>query len=85
MKKIKILTQNNCSKCIALKSYLEMGLRNRYAEDIEYVKREDDPEGFMEYVQQFDIMATPAIICDNAVLKDTAPSKVNTFLSENLG
>lgn len=79
-----MLTQNNCPKCVALKSFLELGLRNKYENDIEIVKREDNPERFMSYVEQYDIMATPVLIADDKVLLDTVPTKVTAFLETAL-
>ncbi|CAM2838915.1 glutaredoxin family protein [Erysipelothrix tonsillarum] len=84
MAKIMMLTQDNCPKCIALKNYLEMGLRNKYAADIEVVKREDDPERFKMLALDHGIMATPALIGEQDVLVDTSPSKVNAFLEKNI-
>ncbi|QIK69701.1 glutaredoxin [Erysipelothrix sp. HDW6C] len=84
MSKVKMLTQDNCPKCVALKSFLEMGLRNKYAEDIEIVKREDNPKAFMELVEKHDLMATPVLIAGDDVLLDTTPSKVSVFLERNI-
>lgn len=84
MSKVKMLTQDNCPKCVALKSFLEMGLRNKYAEDIEIVKREDNPKAFMELVEKYDLMATPVLIAGDDVLLDTTPSKVSVFLERNI-
>lgn len=84
MTKIKMLTQDNCPKCIALKSFLELGLRNKYQDDIEVIKREDQTEVFMDLVQKHGIMATPVLIAGNEVLADTSPSKVADFIKANL-
>lgn len=77
---IKMLTQDNCPKCVALKNFLELGLRNQYNDKIEIVKREEQPDLFMELVRAHDLMATPVLIADAEVLVDTAPSKVTQFL-----
>ncbi|MEG0327137.1 MAG: glutaredoxin [Erysipelothrix sp.] len=84
MSKVIMLTQDKCPKCTALKSYLEMGLRNKYQEDIEVIHRQEDPERFMELVHKHSIMATPVLISENEVLVDTAPSKVSVFLEKNV-
>ncbi len=84
MTKIKMLTQDNCPKCIALKSFLELGLRNKYQDDIEVVKREEQTDAFMDLVQKHKIMATPVLIAGDAVLADTSPSKVAEFLKEHI-
>lgn len=82
MKKVYMLTQDNCPKCFSLKSYLELGLRNKYADQIEVVKREDNQQLFYELVQKHDVMATPVLISDTTVLSDTSPSKVNDFFQK---
>lgn len=82
MSKVIMLTQERCPKCVALKSFLELGLRNKYADHIEIVKREEEPERFMEYVKAHDIMATPVLISKEDVLIDTNPSKVTSFLEK---
>ncbi|MDE8256258.1 glutaredoxin family protein [Erysipelothrix rhusiopathiae] len=82
MTKIMMLTQDNCPKCMALKNYLELGLRNKYAEHIEVVKREDDPERFKSIALEYGIMATPVLIGGGEVLVDTNPSKVNAFFEK---
>ena len=84
MTKIKMLTQDNCPKCIALKSFLELELRNKYQDDIEVVKREEQTDAFMDLVQKHKIMATPVLIAGDAVLADTSPSKVAEFLKEHI-
>ncbi|URQ77634.1 glutaredoxin [Erysipelothrix rhusiopathiae] len=67
---------------MALKNYLELGLRNKYAEHIEVVKREDDPERFKSIALEYGIMATPVLIGGGEVLVDTNPSKVNAFFEK---
>lgn len=84
MKKVIMLTQDNCPKCVALKSFLELGLKNQYVDNIEIVKREENPKRFMELALNNDIMATPALIAENEVLLDTTPSKVTPFLQRNI-
>ncbi|WP_166082919.1 thioredoxin family protein [Erysipelothrix anatis] len=84
MSKIKMLTQDNCAKCVTLKQFLELGLRNKYAADIEIVKKENNPEAFMKLALDNDIMATPALIADGDVLLDVAPSKVTAFLEKHI-
>lgn len=85
MSKVIMLTQNNCPKCVALKSFLELGLRNKYENHIEVIRREDNPSLFMDYVSKYDIMSTPALISGEDVLVDTQPSKVSTFLELQVG
>lgn len=82
--KVTMLTQNNCPKCTALKQFLTLGLRNKYADDIEVLNREDDEERFMSLVKKHNIMSTPVLIHEDEVLVDTAPSKVSDFLAKRL-
>lgn len=84
MKKIQMLTQDNCPKCVALKSFLELGCRNKYADDIEVVKREDDEAAFKKIVLEHGIMSTPVLIADGEVLTDTNPSKVTAFIEKHI-
>lgn len=79
-----MLTKNNCPKCVGLKNYLEFGLRNKYQDNIEILKLEDNEELFMEYAKKFDILATPALIANDSVLTDSSPLKVNEFLEKNI-
>lgn len=79
-----MLTQDNCAQCVALKNYLDMGLRGKYADQIEVVKREDNPDAFMELVQQHSIMSTPALIAEGGdVLRNCAVSNVKPFLDKH--
>lgn len=82
--KIKMLTQNNCPKCIALEQFLEKGLKNKYKDDIQIIHRSVDEDLFMQEVEEHGIMSTPVLIAGSDVLRDTAPSKVSEFLKKNL-
>lgn len=80
-----MLTQDNCSQCIALKNYLEMGLRNAYADKIDVVHRSEKEDEFNELVEKYQIMSTPALIAENGdVLRNTAVSNVKPFLDSHL-
>lgn len=83
MSKIIMLTQDNCPKCVGLKSFLELGLKNKYSDSIEIVKKEDNPKRFMDIALENGIMATPALIAKDEVLVDTTPSKVMPFLEKH--
>ena len=85
MSKVQLLTQNRCPKWDQLKSILEMGLRNKYANDIVEVKREEDQEGFMDLVSKHGLMQTPVLVFGDKVLTDVTPSKVTDFLKEVIG
>lgn len=84
MKKVIMLTQDNCPKCVGLKGFLEMGLKNKYEDSIEVVKKEDNPKRFMDLALSNGIMATPALIAEGDVLLDTTPSKVAPFLEKHV-
>ena len=85
MSKVQLLTQDRCPKCVALKNFLEKGLRNKYSDDVVEVKREIDRQEFMALVEKHGIMATPVLIYEDQVLVDTTPSKVTDFLSTTIG
>ena len=81
--KIKMLTQDKCPKCIVLEQFLEKGLRNKYKDEIEIIYRSVSEDLFMQEVQEHGIMATPALIANGQVLRDTSPSKVSEFLKKH--
>lgn len=84
MTKVKMLTQENCTNCVALKQFLEFGLNNKYKDNIEIIKREENPEKFNELVNKFDIYTSPALIFNNDVLTDCSPSNVMNFFEKNI-
>lgn len=80
MKKIQMLTQDNCPKCIILDQFLENGLNDEYKDQIEVIHRSNDEKLFMSLARKHGIMATPALICGDEVLVDTSEAKVKDFL-----
>lgn len=80
---IKMLTQDNCGQCIALKKYLDLGLRGKYNDVIEVIKKEDNPEEFMRLVKLHGITSTPALIADNEVLRNPNVSNAESFIKLN--
>lgn len=82
---IKILSQQVCPKCDQLFQYLKFGLQDKYKDQIEIIKREDNPELFNEYVSKFQIMGTPAIVINDEVLKDCSPLNTANFLKKHIG
>lgn len=84
MKKIQMLTQDHCPKCIALEQFLVFGLKDQYKENIEIVKREDNEALFMKIVKKHGIQSTPALVCGDAVLLNTEPSNVTDFMNQHL-
>ena len=79
-----MLTQDNCPKCMALKNFLELGCRNKYEDNIEIVKRENNEAAFKKIVLEYGILATPVLIADGEVLTDTNPSKVTAFIEKHI-
>ncbi len=82
---IKILSQQVCPKCDQLFQYLKFGLQDKYKDQIEIIKKEDNPEAFQAYVVKHQIMATPAIIIGEEVLKDCTPLNTANFLKKHIG
>ena len=78
------MTQDHCPKCVVLEQFLSVGLKNKYIENIEYVKREDNESLFMKLVRKHGIQSTPALVCGDELLVNTEPSKVIEFIENNL-
>lgn len=85
MGKVKLLTQERCPKCDQLKKFLEIGMRNRYKDDIVELKREVERQEFTLLVAKHHLTQTPVLIYEDQVLSDIAPTKVSAFLKEVLG
>lgn len=83
MKKILILSQDSCPKCVVLDQYLKQGLNNQFEDDIEYVTREQDGKLFMSLARHHGIMATPALIIGQDVLLTPDPSNTLAFLEKH--
>lgn len=77
---IQILTQDQCPKCENLKKYLELGLKGKYNDQIEFIHRQSNPQRFNELVEKYQVQSTPVMIKGEEILRDTNPSKVNAFL-----
>lgn len=80
-----MLTKDNCSRCTNLKNYLKMGLRDKYVNDIEIVKLEEDEERFMSYVKKYNLAQMPVLIAGDDFILDVSPSKVCAFLEKHTG
>ena len=78
------MAQDHCPKCVVLEQFLSVGLKNKYIENIEYVKREDNESLFMKLVRKHGIQSTPALVCGDELLVNTEPSKVIEFIENNL-
>lgn len=81
---IKILSQKVCPKCDQLFQYLKFGLQNQYADKITVIKKEENETEFYALANQFNIIATPAIIINDKVLTDCSPLKVGEFLKQHV-
>ena len=79
--KVLILTQNGCTKCRQLKGFLDQGLNARHIHKIEWVQREDDEERFMDLAMSHKIMATPALIHGDTIMRDPQPVAVTELLA----
>ncbi len=80
MSKIKLLTQDNCPKCVQLQQFLEYGLRNQYVDNIEVIKKEEKKKEFFQLVKEHGLMSTPVLIYEDQVLVNMKPSSVSEFL-----
>lgn len=85
MDKVIFLSKQNCPKCVALKKYFELALKNKYQEFIQVVTLEDNQTEFMSYVEKFGLSSMPALICGDDLLTDTSPLKVNEFMEKHIG
>lgn len=82
---IKFLTQNNCGQCMALKTYLDKGLKGQYDQYIEVVHKDEQADEFMKLVKEHQIIQTPALIAENGqVLRGFSVSEVKPFLEKNI-
>ena len=79
---IVVLTQDSCPKCENLKKFLDLGLKGKYNDQIEFVHRQTQEDRFNELVSQFSVMSTPVMIKGEEILRDTNPSKVMAFLDK---
>lgn len=85
MDKVIFLSKQNCPKCVSLKKYFELALKNKYAENIEVITLEENQEIFMEYVFKFQLASMPALIYKDDILTDTSPLKVTEFIEKHIG
>lgn len=83
MKKIIMLTQKNCAKCVVLEEYLENGLQGQYENDMVRITREQHQNEFMKLARRNGIVATPALLIEDKVLVNPNPDNVLDFLKEN--
>lgn len=83
-KKIIMLSQAQCPKCVVLDHYLSHGLNNKYEAQIEVVTRENDPKRFMALARQKGILATPALIAETEVLLNPDATNTLAFLEKHV-
>ncbi|CAM3601125.1 glutaredoxin [Erysipelothrix urinaevulpis] len=81
--KIKMLTQDNCPKCIVLDEFLDKGLGNEYKDSIEVIHRKKNEKEFVTLVRKHRIMSTPVLIAGDNVLRDTSAENVVEFLKKH--
>jgi glutaredoxin-like protein NrdH len=80
-----ILTKNNCINCNNLKMFLKMALQDKYKNDLVEIHQELNAEKFNELVKQFNVLATPAIIYQNEILRTFEPQPLVNFLTKHFG
>jgi glutaredoxin-like protein NrdH len=85
MNKAFLLTKDNCPQCVQLKMFLKMALRNQYEGQLELVHLETQPAVFADLVKKHKILATPAIIYGDEVLRGFEPQPVVNFLVKHFG
>ncbi len=85
MKQAIILTKDNCPNCQNLKMFLKMALRDQYKDQLREVHQINQKDEFKELVDQHRIMATPAIIFENDVIRGFEPQPVVNFLVKHFG
>lgn len=82
--KVQMLTKDGCPKCTQLKMFLEMGLGDKYKEDIEVIHKAEKPEKYDELVERHSLQTAPVLICGDEVLMNTDPMKAEEFLRTRL-
>lgn len=85
MNKIYMLTKPDCPQCQALKMFLKMALRDKYGPDIIQVDQIGQASEFKTWVDKFNILSLPALICDDDILRKCNPMPTTVFLEKHLG
>jgi glutaredoxin len=80
-----ILTKDQCPNCQNLKMFLKMALRDQYKDNLREVHQTHQAEEFASLVKTHTIMATPAIILGNEVIRGFEPQPVVNFLVKHFG
>jgi glutaredoxin-like protein NrdH len=80
-----ILTKNNCINCNHLKMFLKMALQDKYNNNLVEIHQELNPEQFNQLVKQFNVLATPALIYQNDILRTFEPQALVNFLTKHFG
>lgn len=63
--KLLILTKEDCPQCMILKNFLEYGLGGKYDDSIKFIKKEEDTDSYMLYVEKYSVSSLPAVINDS--------------------
>jgi glutaredoxin len=85
MKQAIILTKDQCPNCQNLKMFLKMALRDRYQDQLREVHQTLQAEEFASLVNQHNIMATPALIYEEDIVRGFEPQTVVNFLVKHFG
>lgn len=85
MSKVVMLTKNNCHKCEALKMFLKFAMNNKYEQDIELVNQQEHADVFNQYADKFQVVALPALIFKDEILRDPQPSATMNFFEKHIG
>jgi len=83
--KVKMLTKDGCPKCTQLKMFLEMGLSNKYKEDIDVIHKSQKTEEYEELCEKYGLQTAPVLIYGEELLLNTDPMLAEEFLRTRLG
>lgn len=83
--KVQMLTKDGCPKCTQLKMFLQMGLGDKYKDDIEVIHKNEKPEEYEALVERFSLQTAPVLVCGDEVLTNTVPGLAEEFLRTRLG
>ena len=88
--KVIILTQESCPKCESQKLFMMAALKNKYANNVEFIKKEDSPEEFARLVEETGTTQTPTTIFFKnsdkvAVINGFNPAELKKTFEKYLG
>ena len=85
MSQVYMLAKPNCPNCQKLKMYLKFALQDKYKDDIEIIDKQEQEETYMRMVDKHHVLSVPVLICEDDILVQVDPSKVNAFLEKYIG